>query len=224
MFFLNAFASCCSNSADCGAVFYQEHKHAIELPTEAGEEEEVEDLEALIPDALVIRFSRRRSSVSLGLDFDKIDPENLMVVKILQPGLIFDYNQRGDTHKVCPGDRVRTINGKQAPANELLVMLQEELELVIELQHCKEMEHFFEKKNKSLGLELAVLEKATCLTVQRIDPNGLVASWNETAEGKKIKVHDKIVSVDGVRGSAPEMMKKIKDNDSFILTVYSWDI
>ncbi|CAE7274150.1 ergic3 [Symbiodinium natans] len=158
----------------------------------------------------VVRVSRKGDE-PLGLEFDKMDPENLMVAKLTLPGLIATHNQKADSEKVvCPGDRIKKVNGKEALAEELIAMLDSEPKLTIVLQHCQELEHYIEKRGKPLGLELAVSEKATCLTVQRIEVNGLVAARNEASGDRQIRVHDKIVAVDGVHAPAPELMRKIK--------------
>jgi len=221
MFLNGAFGFCCSGSADCSAVCQDSSQKSVELPAE--DDEEVEDLQAHFAGMFVVKLSRKGSD-PLGVEFDKMDPENLMVVKLTGPGLFHTYNETADHEKmVCPGDKIKRVNGQEAPAEELIALLEKERKLTLVLQHCQESEHYIEKKGRSLGLELAVSEKATCLTVQRIEATGLVAVSNQAGRDRQIRVHDKIIAVDGERGAAPELMRKMKERDVVILSVFSWD-
>jgi len=188
--------------------------------------QEIEALEAIAPaeGAFAVTLDQGPSAI-LGLDLDKMDRQNLMVVKT-QPGLVSQYNKSASSEEVIrKGDRIWSVNGKTGSAEELLQMLGNGTKLQLVLHHCKEKEVYVEKKGKVLGLQLVVTEKASCLTVEKVNPGGVIAAMNERAgEDRQIKVHDKIMAVDGVQGLAPEMMKQIKEKDSFILKVFSWDI
>ena len=78
-----------------------------------------------------------------------------------------------------------------------------------------------------LGIQLGVTEqvgrqfgsgfrrKASCVTVEKISKNGLIASQNAAAApGRQLRVHDKILAVNGVQGSAPELIKQLKARQS----------
>ncbi|CAJ1436633.1 unnamed protein product [Effrenium voratum] len=173
------------------------------------------------PNTFVVHLKRRPSCV-VGLDVDRLDQQNLMVLKT-QPGLVSEYNKTAPQEQVIrKGDRIRKVNGKSGRADELLAYLTLEGKLDLEVQHCQEYEFHIEKKGKTLGLQLAVTEKASCLTVERVEPHGVIARLNE-AHDHKIQAHDKIMAVDGTHGLAPELMKQIKEKDSFKLKVLSWE-
>eukprot|EP00435_Cladocopium_sp_Y103_P066327 s1053_g28.t1 len=187
---------------------------------------ETEALESIaLPEGTFAVELEREASATLGLDLDRMDRQNLMVVKT-QPGLVSEYNKLASSEEVIKrGDRIWRVNGKTGSADELLEMLATDKKLHLILRRCKEKEVYVEKKGKTLGIQLAVTEKASCLTVEKVNPGGLVATLNEkTSEDRQIRVHDKIVAVDGIQGLAPELMKQIKEKDSFILKLFSWDI
>ncbi|CAK9099526.1 unnamed protein product [Durusdinium trenchii] len=133
-----------------------------------------------------------------------MDAQNLMVVKTQPGGLASEYNQSTSSGQaIRMGDRIWKVNGQTGTADELLTMLAAESRLQLEIHRCQEKEFHIEKKGKSLGLQLAVTEKACCLTVEKISAAGVVAALNEhAAPDRQIRVHDKIISVDGVRGLA----------------------
>eukprot|EP00913_Durusdinium_trenchii_P029396 g27556.t1 len=80
-----------------------------------------------------------------------MDAQNLMVVKTQPGGLASEYNQSTSSGQaIRMGDRI-----------------------------WKEKEFHIEKKGKSLGLQLAVTEKACCLTVEKISAAGVVQEMRQ---------------------------------------------
>lgn len=212
--------SCC-----CWGANHADNVVFVDGCRDAPESEALESI-ALPEGTFAVELQREASATStLGLDLDKMDRQNLMVVKT-QPGLVSEYNKLAASDEVIrKGDRIWRVNGKTGSADELLEMLATDKKLHLLISRCKEKEVYVEKKGKTLGIQLVVTEKASCLTVEKVNPGGLVATLNEkTSDDRQIRVHDKIVAVDGIQGLAPELMKQIKEKDSFILKLFSWDM
>ncbi len=73
------------------------------------------------------------------------------------------------------------------------------------------------KGQKAIGLDFDTSDPEVCVIV-RIDPFGQAAVWNET-EGRKLRVHDRLVAVDGQTLKATELVQQVQTLDSCTLMI-----
>ena len=72
-------------------------------------------------------------------------------------------------------------------------------------------------EQKAIGLDFDTSDPEVCVIV-RIDPFGQAAVWNET-EGRKLRVHDRLVAVDGQTLKATELVQQVQTLDSCTLMI-----
>lgn len=72
-------------------------------------------------------------------------------------------------------------------------------------------------EQKAIGLDFDTSDPEVCVIV-RIDPFGQAACWNKTA-GSKLKIHDRLVAVNGQTLKAAELVQQVQTADSCTLMI-----
>eukprot|EP00438_Fugacium_kawagutii_P003485 Skav218366 [mRNA] locus=scaffold2066:147045:148927:+ [translate_table: standard] len=104
------FSCCCWGLDNADPVVY------VDGFRDVPETEALESI-AFLPEGTFVVELKRESSATLGLDLDKMDQKNLMVVKT-QPGVVSEYNKLASSEEVIrKGDRIWRINGKTGSAD-----------------------------------------------------------------------------------------------------------
>eukprot|EP00931_Biecheleriopsis_adriatica_P109075 TRINITY_DN8333_c0_g2_i4.p1 TRINITY_DN8333_c0_g2~~TRINITY_DN8333_c0_g2_i4.p1 ORF type:complete len:242 (+),score=62.62 TRINITY_DN8333_c0_g2_i4:62-787(+) len=163
----------------------------------------------------------RTEGAALGVQLDKTDPKNLVLLKI-SDGLL-KATAEASKQDIKAGFRVVKVNGTSGTAADMVTMIQEKKPLEIEFEPFQEKKIKVEKGDKKLGIVLGIGKDGTWIIINKIEADGAIADWNAAAAPEqKVMVSDKIVAVDGQGAKADEMVKWIQDKSSMELTVWSW--
>jgi len=160
----------------------------------------------------------------LGMQVDLMDGNKMYICDISpqSDSPLARYNRSVPMERwICVGQYITQINGLPGDGKELSaekvaevlkrqLLRSESLELSIRLPHLFECE--IRKEGASLGLELAHSSHATSLNVTRISPYGAVARC-----AADVKVGDRIVGVDEVRGRVEDLTQAMFASDCVVL-------
>eukprot|EP00931_Biecheleriopsis_adriatica_P063952 TRINITY_DN38828_c0_g1_i1.p1 TRINITY_DN38828_c0_g1~~TRINITY_DN38828_c0_g1_i1.p1 ORF type:complete len:258 (+),score=42.47 TRINITY_DN38828_c0_g1_i1:51-824(+) len=164
----------------------------------------------------------KSSGDPIGVTLDKADRLNLILISVDKGLLKTQIAETGVAVK--PGFRIAKVNGVSGFAEDLVeALIDSQGELEIEFEPFTERTLSIFKRGKKLGVALALGKQGLWVTVSKIEADGAVPDFNRTStEEKRVKVHDKIISVDGRCESAEVMLGWMKERPSFNLSVYSW--
>lgn len=95
------------------------------------------------------------SSSSIGLDVDKADGKTILVI-LVKPGPVEDYNQQALGEKVAKGDRIISVNGVQGSIPEMLAALTSNQCVTFKLKRVLEFYMTIHKSaaNEKLGIDV----------------------------------------------------------------------
>lgn len=165
-----------------------------------------------------------KTTGTLGLGIESADAECLVVSDITPGSVVDEYNRTAaEGTAILSCDRILSVNSAMSGKDIMAAVTgSSEPTLKFELQRCKEFEALLDKKGGALGLNLALKEKSNMIGIRDVEPGGAALAWNEANADKKIKKHDKILAVDGVKTAAKEMIGMMKEKSSFTLTMVTW--
>jgi len=129
----------------------------------------------------------------------------------------------------CPTRRIRVgcviaeVNGQRGDPRELLFLLdklaQRECGYAVVLKQPLEFSTTVIRNSKSMGLELKYREAHECLEINAVMPEGAVMEHNRGNTRERLKSHDMILEVNGVQGTAPDMLKAMQSSETCALRV-----
>lgn len=165
-----------------------------------------------------------KKTSTLGLGIESADAECLVVSDITSGSMVEEYNRTADAGMaILPCDRIVSVNGMTSGKDIMSAMTSSsEVALKFQLQHCKTFDARLDKQGGALGLNLALKEKSTLIGIRDVEPGGAAIAWNEANPDNKIRPHDKILAVDGVKATAKEMIGLMKEKAAFSLTIVTW--
>jgi len=161
-----------------------------------------------------------------GLEVDVVDGKHIFVVAILE-GVFARANAMFWEHPVWqlqPGDRIVEVNTCRGEVGEIIAELQKECTWDVRFQHPTEFKcEMFREGTDSLGMDLRFAPGGNTLLIHAIGP-GPVAQWNANMDSRKqfICVLDRIIEMNGVRGTPAEMLKASTLRDPIEMTVLSY--
>jgi len=173
--------------------------------------------------------SPRKTRPRLGLTLDWDDGYSLVVTNT-EPGLIEDWNSQHPDEKVSIGDSIVSVNDSILPPKELADVLdglakqdavEREVRLLVRRHSEYDVALIRKDATEKLGIELRHREGGNTLLVRQILEQGIVADWNRKHAGDsiKIKVGDRVIEVNGTRGSGTVLNEKVKAKESLIMTL-----
>lgn len=161
------------------------------------------------------------SAKNLGMDLDTQDEHTLYVENVRPLSLIDSHNSNSKpTERLLSGHFIMQANGVQGRASNLMEEINRlsTLRLVVRrpLVLCAAIDK--KDKKKEVGLNFNRRSYAGCLIITELW-QGPVMEWNRKNPGREVLLGDRIIAVNGLKGRAAEMAKKIKSLDRFIMTV-----
>lgn len=156
----------------------------------------------------------------LGMVTDSDDGAHLVITAISDNGHLQAWNASHPDHeKVTVGDRVLSVNGVKGEPAQLLKLLDTYrwLKVVIR-RHTEFSIALVRPGTEKLGIELRFREGGHTLLVRKVG-EGMLEEWNRKHCGLELKVGDRIVAVNGVRGEGSLLNSKVKSKGSLILDV-----
>lgn len=143
----------------------------------------------------------------LGLEVAFLGDNIMFVEKVQAEGAVAAYNEANPGAILEAGDHILTVNKVAGSAG--LELLQKENNIELTVNKCKEVTLTIPKDGK-LGLDLTYQEEKEYMMVRGL-VEGCVQAYNAKASAdQQFKVPSRIVGVDGVRGKASEMFKKLQ--------------
>lgn len=188
-----------------------QHEGAIPLPFHAqAPEEPAVEFKAVI---------EKRDQEPLGIALDVFEKVNCMITKVKDNGALAAYNKNVTPEfQIRPGcylvqcgkitDPVQTVQAlRETGSYELIV--RRALELKVRLTKIKD----------GLGVVFHHTENGSSLLIHLISEDGAVAKWNRENQNELIKVNDRVVAVDGTRGTSAELLDLIAKASNLELTL-----
>lgn len=162
-----------------------------------------------------------------GLEVDVVDGKHIYVLGIL-PGVFERTNAMFAEHplwQLRPCDRILEVNGCRGEVGEIIAQLQKEGAWDVRFQHPTEFHCDVPRQGtESLGMELRFAPGGNTLLVHSIQP-GPVMQWNArnmNEQGIYIHVLDRIIEMNGVRGTPAELLGASTLRDPIEMTVLSY--
>jgi len=157
---------------------------------------------------------------AIGLDFDTQD-ENMVYVADIKPGPVQFYNLNvKPSEQLKPGYFIVEANGFSGQAAQLIEVMKKETMLHLLIRRSTEMTVSIIKKDKKTPLGMEFHSKMTGNHMMILDiTDGPVYQWNVTHPQLEIKCGDRIVAVNGQKGKANDLLKKMKGLAQFQMTI-----
>mmetsp|Transcript_69714 Transcript_69714/g.145677 ORF Transcript_69714/g.145677 Transcript_69714/m.145677 type:complete len:240 (-) Transcript_69714:208-927(-) len=149
----------------------------------------------------------RSLQANVGLNLDALDEQSAFVDGIV-PGAIDTWNRtHADEEKLFVYDRILSVNGVRGHTEQILREMRQSLTWNLIVERPEEVKiHIDCTKNPSLGLDLKYSPKGGSLLIASIG-DGAVKEWNATSIGEKILPRDRIIEVNGIRGTARKLLE-----------------
>ena len=172
-----------------------------------------------IPDVFWVSVSTKGSP--LGIILDVTNPE-CAVVKEITNGPLRDWNENcSEDKRVTLLDRVVEVNGVRGSSIELAKALgnPDATEYSITMQRPEERRVCLIRPGE-IGMVMNYKRiGAVAPWVSKIT-SGLLSQWNESMPDQAVHVHDRLIAVNGEKGTTEELLAKVRaDNDILELTV-----
>jgi len=171
---------------------------------------------------LVFPFTIEHSpKTPLGVEFDTQDKNIAWVLAVKAGSCVHSYNKDvKPAFRLCPGDFVMRAHGVVAASSAKMVStLVQDSTLELMIVRPLEFSIAVEVQRQPLGLEFAKAS-GVALLVQRVTA-GAVEDLNKLSAAQRVEAGDRIVAVNGHRGKAVELLKRIKASPRFQLTIVS---
>lgn len=158
----------------------------------------------------------------LGLDLDFLDGKTARVVDIHAEGAVPAFNaQQNDWQRVKAGDHVISVNGVRGDQPQFRRILAQENKLHLVLQRPVEFSVSV-KKGGGLGIQMTnAAQDSSNLMINSVKKQGAIHDWNSLTESAAmaIKIFDRIVEVNGVRGHWKELLATMKESEELTLVI-----
>lgn len=161
-----------------------------------------------------------------GLEVDVVDGKHIYVLAIL-PGVFSRANSMFFEHplwQLQPSDRIIEVNACRGEVGEIIAELQKEGTWDVRFQHPTEFKvELYRQGTDSLGMELRFAPGGNTLLIHAIQP-GPVMQYNGRVESRSkcIYVLDRIIEMNGVRGTPADLLKASTLRDPIEMTVLSY--
>jgi len=150
-------------------------------------------------------FLKRAASDIIGVNLDIVDRMSLVVVSIL-PGAVTAWNDAHPGTTVLQiNDRIVAANGVRGDAQQLLTELKRSVEWKLAVLRPLELHVSLDRAGLvARGQDLKYAASSTSLLIGEIE--GAFLQWNRQTKGPKISKFDRIIEINGVRGSAHDLL------------------
>lgn len=148
----------------------------------------------------------RSRNTNIGLDTDLIDDQSVMVVAI-KSGVFQSWNDANPNRAIKLHDRIVEVNGVRDNTTVMINTLKQEAHWKLQVQRPKEFSiELMRTKTPSLGLDLRYAPNGTSLLIRDIG-EGPVLDWNTANPDRKVCKHDRIIELNGTRGTPQQILE-----------------
>mmetsp|Transcript_97871 Transcript_97871/g.282382 ORF Transcript_97871/g.282382 Transcript_97871/m.282382 type:complete len:237 (-) Transcript_97871:229-939(-) len=166
----------------------------------------------------------RAQDMNIGLNLDGLDGETAFVDNII-PGSVEDWNNSHDAkERLRIHDRIVAVNGISGDTDKILAELKSSHAWTLVILRSVEVTVPIDcERFPSLGVDLKYSPNGNTLLIASLG-DGPIGEYNSHApEAMKIKTHDRIVAINGTRGSAKELLKCASNAGYLELTILHYD-
>jgi len=185
---------------------------------ESGAAQELEE-DTTAPGAeFCVTIQKADSESSAGLELDPKDRVTAVVTAVW-PGPVLTWNTAHRDLEVRPNDRILSVNDASGDVQLLLNRLQQDTQLVMLLRRPTEF-RVSVAAQRSLGISVSYAPRGTSLLVDEMGSRGLLRVWNSANPGREVEVRDRIVEVNGIRGSPELLLRELKSSGALELVLF----
>jgi len=161
----------------------------------------------------------RDSTETIGINLDVTDCVSLIVVDIF-PGAIQLWNsQHPEGPNLQVNDRIVKANGQSNDADKLLTALKHSQTWTLVVQRPVEFKAVINRAGSlALGMDLRYAPNGTTLMISEVE-DGPIKDWNALSTEWKIKKFDRIIELNGVRGSSQELLHAGMDKETLHMCI-----
>jgi len=153
----------------------------------------------------------RNEEEPIGLDIDLIDGVSAVVVDIKE-GAVKSWNEMNPDSAIRVNDRIVQVNGAKHEANLLVSNLKQETQWNLEVQRPAMFTVSISRTEaQSLGMDLRYAPNGTTLMITHVG-EGPMQEWNKTHPHQQVTRHDRIIQLNGVRGTPTTLLHASEDS------------
>lgn len=179
----------------------------------------------VIPRMFEVEICPETGRAFLGLHVDTMDPQLCMVTGVALGSPIDRWNQQCKPDQIVkrwarlvrvddqPGNTAELIERLKGNFNSLTLTFNNPVELDISVSTGNGHE---------LGLALAACGRTHGLVITGFS-DGVVQEWNADHPARPVKVHDRIISVNGFLGDGNSLLALLRKRQRCDLHILSWD-
>jgi len=151
----------------------------------------------------------------LCVDINFHDQRSLLITKV-NPGPVDDHNQANPGQELSPGDRIEAVNGIRENTQDMLQACK--TASLLTLHVLRATERFVTLTRRSpLGMTVQQVDCMSLIVV--MVGEGLVDEHNRCNPKYDIRREDRIIAVNGERGSAARLMELFESCESLELCI-----
>jgi len=163
-----------------------------------------------------------KESGDIGLAYYFVESYLIVAGGIGGPLEAWNKAQTDTFSKIRIFDRIVQINGVAGTKKELEAKMMEEGEMIIDLEHPRQLEVGLEKKGQPVGLSMTSSNGVTGAVITDVQ-EGLIKQFNLAAPAdKQIKVNDIAVKIDNEQMRGADLINKIEDLEKFKVRILSY--
>lgn len=155
----------------------------------------------------------RKGSDLLGFDLDFTDGFSARLTKVETKGAVVEWNKRcPQSLRVLQGDHIVAVNGKRGNARAIMQRLQSDEALDIEVHRPAQITIRVNTARGGLGIDTNQAKNAKSLMITNVVSGGAIYAWNAANEDRVVEKYDRVVAVNGFRGSWKELSAKVRES------------
>jgi len=160
----------------------------------------------------------RSSSEPIGLDIDLIDGLSAVVVDVKE-GAVQNWNERNPESALKLNDRIIEVNGARLESNSIVARLKSDTTWVLQVQRPSEFAVSISRADApSLGMDLRYAPNGSTLMITQVG-DGPMQDWNTAHPEKVVNKHDRIIQLNGVRGTPTSLLQASEDAENLSMVI-----
>lgn len=177
-----------------------------------------------VPPGSTFQVTIERSPADvIGINLDVTDGVALQIVDIL-PGAVQAWNEsRSGQTRLQVHDRIIEANGANGDSDVILAALKQSLSWHLIVQRPVEIRATVDRDGtSSLGMDLRYAPNGSSLMILKVEA-GPIQDWNSRPQAYKISKFDRIVEVNGRRGTSKDLLDAGKELDQLKMVVLHYE-
>jgi len=166
-----------------------------------------------------VALSRQAGDI-LGVDLDFTDGFSARLTRVEHKGAVLEWNKRcPESLRLLQGDHIVAVNGKRGNARAIMQRLQSDESLEIEVHRPAQITIRVNAARGGLGIDTNQAKNAKSLMIANVVTGGAISAWNAANEDRVVEKYDRVVAVNGVRGTWKELSAQVRDSQELVLLI-----